>query len=91
VLLCSTSVQLRCSDDQRTEGCAFMTRGTDVHEHFTASTDGLPLHTIVNFPYFLCFHYTGCVWRSEGARKPHHDRDLRRNRSGGETGYIAMV
>ena len=49
-------------------------------------------HTIFNFPYFLCFHYTGCVWRSGGgATKPHHDGDLRRNRSGGLFVYIAMI
>ena len=50
--------------------------------------------SLIFFISFVITIYTGCAWRLGGARKPHHDGDLRRNRSGGETGlfvYIAMI
>ena len=45
-------------------------------------------YNISNSLYFFCYHYTGCAWRLGGARKPHHNGDLRMNRSGGETGLF---
>ena len=51
--------------------------------------------SFLDFLYFLCYLLLHqCVLRLGGTRKPHHNGDLRRNRSGGETGlcvYIAMI